>query len=77
MRDVEARDAYDRILGYIVRSRDGLFVNLELVAAGYAAAFDYPPNDHYAAAFARAEAEAVAGGRGLWSACGGPDVPLD
>lgn len=77
VRDVEARDAYDRVLGYIVRSRDGLFVNLELVTAGYAAAFNYPPNDHYATAFARAEAEAVAGGRGLWSACGGPDVPLN
>ena len=77
VRDVEARDAYDRMLGYIVRSRDGLFVNLELVAAGYAAAFDYPPNDYYAPALARAEAEAVAAGRGLWGACGGPDVPLD
>lgn len=77
VRDVEARDAYDRMLGYIVRSRDGLFVNLELVAAGYAAAFDYPPNDHYAAVLARAEAEAVAAGRGLWGACGGPGVPLD
>ena len=77
LRDVEARDAYDRVLGYIVRSRDGLFVNLELVAAGYAAAFNYPPNDHYALALARAEADAVAAGRGLWSACGGPDVPLD
>lgn len=75
-RDVEARDAYDRVLGYVVRSRDGMFVNLELVAAGYAAAFNYPPNDHHAAAFARAEAQAVAAGRGLWSACGGPDVPL-
>ena len=77
VRDVEARDAFDRVLGYIVRSRDGLFVNLELVAAGYAAALNYPPNDHYAAALARAEAEAVAAGRGFWSACGGPDVPLD
>ena len=77
LRDVEARDAYDRVLGYIVRSRDGLFVNLELVAAGYAAAFDYPPNDSYTPALARAEAEAVAAGRGLWGACGGPEVPLD
>ena len=77
VRDVEARDAYDRLLGYVVRSRDGLFVNLELVAAGYAAVLNYPPNDHYADVLARAEADAVAVGRGLWSACGGPDVPLD
>ena len=77
VRDVEARDAYDRLLGYVVRSGDGLFVNLELVAAGYAAVLNYPPNDYYADVLARAEADAVAAGRGLWSACGGPDVPLD
>ena len=77
VRDAEARDIYDRLLGYVVRSRDGLFVNLELVATGHAAVLNYPPNDHYADALARAEAEAVAAGRGLWSACGGPDVPLD
>ena len=77
VRDVEARDVYDRLLGYIVRTSDGLFVNLELVAAGYAAVLNYPPNDHYADALDRAQAEAVVSGLGLWSACGGPDVPLD
>ena len=77
VRDVEARDAYQRLLGYVVRSSDGLFVNLELVAAGYAAVLNYPPNDHYAAVLGRAEADAVAAGRGLWGQCGGPDVPLE
>ncbi len=77
VRDVEARDIYDRLLGYVVRSHDGLFVNLELVAAGYAAVLIYPPNDHYAEAFSWAEAQAVASGLGLWGVCGGPDVPLD
>ena len=77
LRDVEARDIYDRLLGYVVRSHDGLFVNLEMVAAGYAAVLTYPPNDHYADVLDRAQAEAVVSGRGLWSACGGPDVPLD
>lgn len=76
VRDVEARDVYQRLLGYVVRSRDGLFVNLELVAAGYAAVLNYPPNDHYASVLARAEADAAAAGRGLWGHCGGPDVPL-
>ena len=77
VRDVEARDIYDRLLGYVVRSLDGLFVNLELVAGGYAAVLNYPPNEHFADALGRAQAEAVAAGRGLWSVCGGPDVPLD
>ena len=76
VRDVEARDAYNRLLGYVVRSKDGLFVNLELVAAGYAATLNYPPNDHYADVLARVEADAIAARRGLWGACGGPDVPL-
>jgi len=77
VRDVEARDVYDRLLGYVVRSSDGLFVNLALVADGYAAVLNYPPNDHYADSLSRAETEAQAAGRGLWSLCGGPDVPLE
>ena len=77
VRDVEIRDIYDRLLGYVVRSSDGLFVNLELVEAGYAATLNFPPNDHYADAFAQAESQAMAEGRGLWSACGGPDVPVE
>ena len=76
IRDVEARDVYQRLLGYVVRSHDGLFVNLELVEAGFAAVLNYPPNDHYASVLARAEADAVAAGRGLWGHCGGADVPL-
>ena len=76
VRDVEGRDAYDRLLGYVVRSDDGLFINLELVASGYAATLNFPPNDHYADALARAQSEAVAARRGLWGVCGSPDVPV-
>jgi micrococcal nuclease len=76
VRDIEARDVYQRLLGYVMRSSDGMFVNLELVAGGYAAVLNYPPNDHYAGVLAGAEADAVAAGLGLWGHCGGPDVPL-
>lgn len=76
IRDVEARDHYDRLLAYVYRSSDGLFVNLDLVAGGYAAVLTYQPNDHHATALTRAERQAVAAGRGLWGACGSPDVPL-
>ena len=31
-RDAEARDRYDRLLAYVYRASDGLFVNLELGA---------------------------------------------
>lgn len=77
VRDAEARDVYDRLLGYVVRSRDGLFVNLELVATGHADVLNYPPNDYYADALDHAQAGAVGSGRGLWGVCGGPDVPMD
>ncbi len=75
--DVESRDMYDRLLGYVFRSDDNLFINLELVSSGYAATLNFPPNDHYADVFAQAESRAVADRLGLWGACGGPDVPLE
>ena len=43
-RDVEARDRYDRLLVYVERAEDGLFVNLDLVAGGWADDYPYPPN---------------------------------
>ena len=76
IRDAEPRDAYDRLLAYVVRSSDALFVNLDLVIAGYAAVLEYPPNVYYSDLFARAESAAIAAGRGLWGVCGGADVPL-
>ena len=75
-RDVEPRDLYDRLLAYIQRRSDGLFVNAAQVADGYAEAKDYPPNTAYRDDFEAAERTARAAGRGLWSACGGPDVTL-
>jgi micrococcal nuclease len=75
-RDVEPRDLYDRLLAYVHRPDDGLFVNAALVAGGYAEAKDYPPNTTHRADFERAERAARRADLGLWSACGGPDVPL-
>lgn len=75
-RDVEPRDVYDRLLAYVVRSSDGLFVNAALVTDGYAEARDYPPNTAYRDDFELDERAARQAGLGLWSACGGPDVPL-
>lgn len=77
IRDVEARDQYDRLLAYVVRSSDQLFVNLDLLEQGYAGVLIYEPNSHYRDLFEAAEATAHADGIGLWGICGGPDVPLD
>jgi micrococcal nuclease len=70
-RDVEARDDYGRLLAYVHRAGDGLFVNLELVEQGYAQPLTIPPNVAYAERFVTAAREAEAADRGLWSACAG------
>lgn len=71
-RDVEVRDRYDRLLAYLYRASDGLFVNLAMVTDGYAQQYTFPPNVAHTAAFGRAEREARADGTGLWSACEAP-----
>ena len=51
-------------------SRDGLFVNAELVRRGYAQPLTIAPNVAHAAEFRRLARSARRGGRGLWAACG-------
>ncbi|MGE3619702.1 MAG: thermonuclease family protein [Acidimicrobiia bacterium] len=75
-RDVEARDRYGRLLGYVTRADDGLSVNLVLVEEGAAIARSYPPNTTRDGELRAAQSRARSEGRGLWGACGGPDVPL-
>lgn len=69
-RDTEARDVYDRLLVYVYRSTDGLFVNLDLAAGGYADALHIEPNLAHARPIDAAVAAARAGSVGLWGACG-------
>jgi micrococcal nuclease len=76
VRDVEARDRYDRLLAYVYRSTDDLFVNLAMAREGYATTLTYPPNVAHADEFVAAVRAARNDGRGLWSRCGGPDVAL-
>lgn len=73
VRDVEARDRYDRLLAYVYRADDDTFVNLALAEQGYAAVLTYPPNVAHAAELTAAAARAREAGRGLWGACGAPD----
>jgi micrococcal nuclease len=69
VRDVEARDRYGRLLAYVYRQPDDLFVNLAMARDGYAAQLTFPPNVAHVDDFASAVAEARDAGRGLWSAC--------
>ena len=68
-RDVEPRDRFDRLLAYVYRVDDDLFVNLALVEAGFAQPLTIPPNVAYADRFSAAARQAREAGRGLWSAC--------
>ena len=69
-RDVEARDAYGRLLAYVYRVSDGLFVNLEVIRLGYAQVLTFPPNVAHTEDFVGAARAAEAANLGLWGACG-------
>ena len=74
--DAEARDRYGRLLAYVYRVEDDLHINLEMARRGFAAPLTIPPNVTFADALVEAAAEARSSGRGLWSACGGPDKAI-
>ena len=74
-RDVEARDRYGRLLAYVFRAGDGLFVNLDLVSGGFASVYTFPPNVAHADELRAAAARARTAGAGLWGRCGGPGKP--
>jgi micrococcal nuclease len=67
--DAEHRDRYGRLLAYVYRARDGLFVNAALVRGGYAVVLTIPPNVAHAGEFRQMAATARRKGRGLWSSC--------
>ncbi|MCC5950570.1 MAG: thermonuclease family protein [Acidimicrobiia bacterium] len=68
-RDEELWDLYGRILAYVYRAGDDLFVNAAMVEGGYATTLVIPPNTAHTATFAAAERAASEAGMGLWSAC--------
>lgn len=70
-RDVEPRDAYGRLLAYVYRAEDGLFVNEALIAAGFARPLPFEPNTSFADRFADAAADARSRSLGLWGTCSG------
>lgn len=70
-RDREERDAYGRLLAYVVRQPDGLFVNLDLATSGHARALSISPNTSHRGTIAAAAEDARRQGRGLWGACPG------
>ena len=71
VRDVEARDKYRRLLAYVYRSADNLFVNYELLAGGWGIPLSIAPNTAYETDFAAASFSAQESRIGLWARCRG------
>jgi micrococcal nuclease len=71
--DVEPRDRYGRLLAYVYRAADGLFVNVAMAADGYANVLTIPPNVAHTEDVRMAVTDARTAGRGLWSACAEDD----
>jgi micrococcal nuclease len=63
--DVQTRDKYGRLLGYIYLP-SGKMLNEEIVKAGYASLMTIPPNVRYQERFLKAYREARESRRGLW-----------
>lgn len=71
--DEQERDGHGRLLGYVFA--DGLFVNRELVAGGYAQVMLVQPNLRFAEEMVTAQKEAREAGRGIWSRVVEPESP--
>ena len=65
VKDVSETDAYDRLLRYVVA--DGVFVNYELVAQGYAQGKSYPPDVSCNDTFEAIERKARENSIGMWA----------
>lgn len=68
--DIETRDKYGRLLGYVYLDPEGnSMVNEELLSQGYALLQTIPPNYKYRQRFKELAKEAWQEKKGLWSAC--------
>jgi micrococcal nuclease len=68
-RDVVGRDDYGRLLAYVHRADDGVFVNYEIVRQGYARPLTIAPNVAHGELMVQAARDAERDDAGLWSAC--------
>jgi micrococcal nuclease len=64
--DVEQRDKYGRLLGYLWSKNSGTLINERMIEDGYAVLYTFPPNVRYADRFIEAQKRAQAKGLGIW-----------
>lgn len=75
-RDQELLDPYNRLLAYVHRQSDGLFINLALAKYGMADELSFPPNTRHASHIRKAVTTARTTGAGVWSLCSRTDLEL-
>ncbi len=68
-RDTVGRDDFGRLLGYVYRASDAVFVNYEILRQGFAQPLTIRPNVTHEELFVDAARAAEADDVGLWSAC--------
>lgn len=68
-RDTVGRDDYGRLLGYLYRADDGIFVNYEIIRHGFARPLTIPPNTTHERLLVAAAHSADTDETGLWAAC--------
>lgn len=70
-RDTVGRDDYGRLLGYVYRADDGVFVNYEVLRQGFGTPLSIAPNTTFEQLFVDAARSAEADDVGIWAACSG------
>ena len=76
-RDIDTRDQFGRLLAYVHRASDHLFVNEALVHHGYATTLFFAPNTAAEPQLVAAANHARRTWIGFWAACGGPDLAIE
>lgn len=74
--DIDKRDKYGRLLGYL-RTSDGQLINKKILENGYAMLFTLPPNVKYVTEFTEAQYYARKNKLGIWSDKGLKERPVD
>lgn len=74
--DVEQRDQYGRLLGYLW-TKNGRLINERLLEEGYAVLYTVPPNVRHSQLFVEAQKRAQSLKRGVWSIEGLTESPSD
>jgi micrococcal nuclease len=64
--DVERRDQYGRLLGYLWSNKNGSLINERMIEEGYAVLYTIQPNVRYVDRFVEAQKRAQSQALGIW-----------